>query len=264
MFISICRIIYTGRSIDYVFHATDDYHSTHDRYYSKDPRARILACVDWNEFCSPDGLKCASMDEEHGEYGPEYEFMRAALKKSDSFHAIQFRLGNGLVAQESVGDYESLPLDPQQWIIESEALFKSSLARAQFDAFDIATGLGHEKDPGSYELDTPTWARGKMCDMYKFPLPRGYTNVSVLATICAFIIVAILFGLASESSVEFDENKKSSFVGRWMVFDSSIWVMCHPVRWYQSVGGKSSDPDQVLIRTTSPPVDHRPHNASEA
>ena len=119
------------------------------------------------------------MDEEYPEYGLEYEFTRTALRKSRIFHAFQFRLGAALVAQESLGDYESVQLDPDQSVIESRALFGTSLARGQFDAHDIATGVGHEKDPGSYELDKPSWARGRLCGIYKFQLPKGYININV-------------------------------------------------------------------------------------
>lgn len=153
------------------------------------------------------------------------EFTRSALRKSTTFHAIQFRLGTALVAQESVGDYESLPLDDYQWIIESEALFNTSLARIQYDALDIATGVGHEKDPGSYEPETPSWARDKLCGIYKFQLPKGYTNINVWATIGILGLMALLFNIGWETRVEFTEDKKPSFKGNWMIFDLMLWAI---------------------------------------
>jgi hypothetical protein len=224
MFISSCRIVYTGPSKDYIFHADEEYPPRRDRYWNPDPRARPLACVDWNEVCTPDG-KCSPMDEEHSEYGKEYEFTRSALRKSTTFHAIQFRLGTALVAQESVGDYESLPLDDHQWIIESEALFNTSLARIQYDTLDIATGVGHEKDPGSYEPETPSWARDKLCGIYKFQLPKGYTNINVWATIGILGLVALMFIIGQETRMEFTEDKKPWFKGNWMVFDWMLWAI---------------------------------------
>jgi hypothetical protein len=165
------------------------------------------------------------MDEEHSEYGKEYEFTRSALRKSTTFHAIQFRLGTALVAQESVGDYESLPLDDHQWIIESEALFNTSLARIQYDTLDIATGVGHEKDPGSYESETPSWARGKLCGIYKFQLRKGYTNINVWATIGILGLVVLLLIIGQKTRVEFTEDMKPWLKGNWMVFDLMLWAI---------------------------------------
>lgn len=158
------------------------------------------------------------MDEEHEDYqNNEYEFTRSALRKSTTFHAIQFRLGTALVAQESVGDFESLALDPNQWIIEAQALYNTSLARIQFDALDIDQGVGHEK--GSYKLDTPDWARDKLCGMYRFQLTKGYTNINVLATVFIFALVLLLIALAQQTCWEFDDDMKMCFKGNWMVFD---------------------------------------------
>lgn len=223
MFISTGRIIYTGPSNDYIFNAMDKYQS--NKYRNADPRARPLACIDWNEVCTHDGV-CSPMDEEHEEYGPAYEFTRAALRKSGTFHSIQFRLGAALVAQESVSDYESSPLDPEQWIIESKALFNTSLARIQHDAFDIATGVGHEKDrPGSYELETPPWARGKLCGMFKFQLPKGYVNISIVPTVFILLVPPLLYLLGWETPSKFDGDKKRRFKGNWMVFDLILWFI---------------------------------------
>lgn len=222
MFISSCRIVYTGPSKDYIFHADEQYPHRRDRYWNPDPRARPLTCIDWNEVCTSEG-HCSPMDEEHPEYGAEYEFTRTALRRSTTFKAIQFRLGTALVAQESVGDYESLPLDDHQWIIESQAMFNTSLARIQYDALDIATGVGHEKDPGPYDLETPQWAQGKLCGIYKFQLPKGKANINVWATVGIAALVVLICVLGQETPVAFGEDKRHWFKGNWMVIDLSVW-----------------------------------------
>ena len=59
--------------------------------------------------------------------------------------AIRFRIGSALMAQESVGDFESRKLPEDQWKVEAEPLYNASLARIQYDALDIATNFGHEE-----------------------------------------------------------------------------------------------------------------------
>jgi hypothetical protein len=223
MFISSCRIFYAGRSNDYIFPADQDLINCPGKFCNTDPRARPLACIDWNEICTHNGI-CSPMEEEHEEYGTEFEFTRSALRKSTAFHAIEFRLGNALLAQESVGDYESLPLNSDQWIAESKSLFNTSLARIQFDALDIATGVGHEK--ASYEPVTPSWARGKLCGFYRFRLPKGYTNINVDATALLFLVIFLLYFLGLEIPWwRFHGEKERWFTenGRWMVFDTILW-----------------------------------------
>jgi hypothetical protein len=228
MFISTCRIIYAGPSDDYIFHVADEYPHGNGKWWNKDPRARPLACIDWNEICTAVG-DCSPMNKD-ADYGSEYEFTRFALKKSTTFQAIRFRLGSALVAQESVGDFESLQLDDEQWIIESKALFDTSLARMQFDALDIAAGVGHEKAP-SYSLET----KENLCDMYRFQLPKGYANVNVVATLGLLSLAASLYVLALETTQGFSEDKKDKFIGNWMVFDTILWFIAR-IMYYILMG----------------------------
>jgi hypothetical protein len=109
MFISTCRIIYRGLSADWIFHVTDPYPRRKDTWWNRDPRARPLTCIDWSEVCTADE-ECSPTHERHPERGSEYEFTREALNKSTTFAAIQFQLGKALVAQDSVGDFESRQL----------------------------------------------------------------------------------------------------------------------------------------------------------
>lgn len=154
----------------------------------------------------------------------DYEYTRAALRESTIFKAIHFRLGDALVAQEKVGDYESFRLDDNQWVIESQRLFNTSLARIQYDAFDIGIGSGHDKD--TYTRTDPSWITSHdMCQKYKFQLPPDYANINVWPTVFLFLIPPAILLLSLPTSRPFPDPKKAHFNGNWMVFDLSIWVV---------------------------------------
>lgn len=230
MFVSTCRIIYKGSSSNYIFHANQEYSRRPGTYWNPDPRARPLACIDWNEVCTHNGEDCSPMDKEHEEYHDnEYEFTREALRKSKTFNSIQFRLGAAFVAQEGISDDLSRGLNDSQWIIEAQALFETSLARLQFDAPDIDQGIGSGK--GSYVHDTPDWAQDKMCGMYKIQLPKGYTNINVSATQFIFGLAALLLILALPTWKKFDDDKEKHFEGNWMVFDLILGTLVFMSRW---------------------------------
>ena len=107
---------------------------------------------------------------------PSYWFMKWSLENSDIYDAIKWRLGSALLAQESISQYISRPLSSTHWREEVSQLFATSLARIQYDAWDIAMGIGREKS-GYIEV-TPDEARGQLCDLYKFKT-SAYTNVYV-------------------------------------------------------------------------------------
>lgn len=186
-------------------------------------------------MCTADE-ECSPTHELHPECGSEYEFTREALNRSTTFAAIQFQLGKALVAQDSVGDFESRQLSEEQWVIESQALFNTSLARIQFDALDIAIGLGRDGELGApYESQTPDWAH--LCGRYGFQLPKGYANIDVWATVGLVSGILALCVLAQDSifgytefwghSMESSEEKKDKFHENWMIFDLAMWAVLY-------------------------------------
>jgi hypothetical protein len=180
-------------------------------------------CPDENQTTSLEKQIENRRDEEHI-CSVDYEYTRAALRESTIFKSIHFRLGDALVAQEKVGDYESFKLDDTQWVIESQRLFNTSLARIQYDAFDIGIGSGHEKD--TYHRTDPSWITvNDMCKKYKFQLPPDYANINVLPTIFLFLIPPTLLLLSLQTPRHFTESEKAHFKGNWMVFDLLIWVV---------------------------------------
>lgn len=202
-FISSTHIYHTKRSFDPIFYADEPRYFEGFReplYYNSDPRARVLACVDKSEVCSPDGNTCWSMTAPAPEKMSSpyaYWLMKWSLENSNTYDSIKWRLGTALLAQESVSQFVSLPLPSHQWQIEASQLFATSLARIQYDALSIATGEDRQR-PGYVEV-TPDEARGQLCGRYKFKTPY-YTNVNLVAFIGLNLLAIAIILLSLNAS----------------------------------------------------------------
>lgn len=195
MFVSALHILYLKPSADPIFPADkkiylDDY--SKPWYYKSDPIARALACVDTTQLCSPDGKECWSMtDERNGTKFPaEYWLMKLSLESSSVFDSINKRLGSALQAQEKVTQFASPPLSDYQWMAEAERLFATSLARIQFDAFNIASGEDQVHEVDGFIPQTPEEAPD-LCGIFKFKC-TGYTNLNYIALWCLGLPITIL------------------------------------------------------------------------
>ncbi len=203
MFISSTHIYHTERSFDPIFYADEPRYFEGRRepfYYNSDPRARVLACIDKSEVCSPNGKTCWSMTApvpEEKSPPPAYWLMKWSLENSNTYDSIKWRLGTALLAQESVSQSVSLPLPSNQWQIEASQLFATSLARIQYDAFSIATGEDRQR-PGYVEV-TPDEARGSLCEIYKFKTP-DYTNINLVAFIGLNLLAIAIIILSLNAS----------------------------------------------------------------
>ncbi|KAL8693026.1 MAG: hypothetical protein Q9218_002041 [Villophora microphyllina] len=184
VFVSSMHIYHTKPSFDPIFYATEPRYIDGYRdpfYYNSDPRARVLACVDKTELCSPDGKTCWSMTApvpRHMQSPPAYWLTKWSLENSNIYDSLKFRLGTALLAQESISQSISLPLGSNHWQLEASQLFATSLARIQYDAWDIAIGADREK-PGYIEV-TPDEAKGQLCEIVKTK-KENYTNINLLA-----------------------------------------------------------------------------------
>jgi len=179
MFISALRIFYPKPNRDPIFPADHAFGGGDDPWYWKsDPRARALACIDSSEMCTHDGAKCWPLhDLSTGiTFPPEYWFMKLSLENSNIYDSIKTRLGDALVAQRRVSQYQSQDLGDKHWMIEAERLFQTSLARIQYDAWAIGSGEDQARvlDDG-YSPDTPD-AAGNLCGIFKFR-SSVYTNI---------------------------------------------------------------------------------------
>lgn len=71
---------------------------------------------------------------------PAYWMMKLSLENSNIYDSILKRLGTALLAQHKITQYTSEPLSDDHWMLEARRLFEISLARIQFDAWNIASG----------------------------------------------------------------------------------------------------------------------------
>ena len=199
IFVSSMHIYHTKPSFDPIFHATEPKYFEDSRepyYYNADPRARALGCVDTTELCSPDSKTCWSMTAPVPPNIPSssaYWLMKWSLENSNIYDSIKRRLGTALQAQQSISQFLSNPLPPDQWQIETSQLFATSLAYIQYDAWGIATGEDRER-PGYVEV-TPNEARGRLCNLYKFKT-TDYTNVNLAAFIGLPLLAVSIFVLS--------------------------------------------------------------------
>lgn len=213
MFVSSMHIYHPTPSLDPIFHAQEPRYFKELRkplYYNSDPRARALACVDKSEVCSPDGKICWPMTSpvpDKVPSTPAYWLMKWSLENSNIYDSIKWRLGSALLAQESIAQSLSIPLPPNQWQIEAEQLFATSLARIQFDALGIATGEDRHR-PGYIDV-TPDEAKGRLCGLYKFKT-ADYTNINLLAFIGLILLaIAILILSLNASTIGLEKSLKN-------------------------------------------------------
>jgi hypothetical protein len=152
----------------------------------------VLACVDKTMICEPDGIKCTDLWDPDSEYMKDSPF-RPAIKMlifpllpSRMDFSINYRLGNALDAQSKLVQKSSLPLAAEQWEVEVQQLFETSLARIQIEAWTIARGTGTADLPGLDILDNPDLPFREMCRLFKFR-SVGWKNINVSGV--AFCVV---------------------------------------------------------------------------
>jgi hypothetical protein len=189
-------------SVDPIFPATAKYRypdDTVDYYMNESPKSRAFACIDETQFCDPTGkycwhddrdipLKAKGIDED-----PAYWFMVNALKKSNTYDSINLRLGSSLLAQQCVGEARSQALTDQHWELEAEHMFRTSLARAQFDTWSLASGEDHDQDGYKNTVDDhPT----HMCGYFKFRT-SGHVNISIWSfwVLCSVLPITFLLSV---------------------------------------------------------------------
>lgn len=202
LFVTALHILYTKRSNDPVFPADKPYRFPGDEldyYYNSEPKARAFACIDETLFCAPSGSPCwHAADPVSSERidSSAYWFMKYSLQKSNIYDSIKLRLGGGLLAQQRVGQSRSRPLPDNHWQLEAEQLFKTSLARAQFDAWSIASAEDH--DNPTYTDTIPTEAQGQMCNLFKFQTSR-YINVRIWPFVCLMLVLPTVLVLSIQT-----------------------------------------------------------------
>jgi hypothetical protein len=242
IFISALRIFYPKQNLqDPIFPADRAFGSGSDPWYWKsDPKARALACIDSIEMCTYDGAKCwPAHDLTHGGFSdidlpPEYWYTKLALENSNTYDSIKTRLGDGLVAQGRVSQYQSQDLGENFWRIEAERLFQTSLARIQYDTWAIGTGEDQARVLNDgYVDDTPDEA-GNLCGILKF-LSTEYRNVprKLYLWLMAILPVLLLLSMKVKTVVK---------MYNWFR-DHCYWGCCTNLRQK----GKGKDPESAPL-----------------
>lgn len=132
------------------------------------------------------------------QFPPQYWLLKFSLESSSIFDSINRRLGSALLAQEMVAQYNSPALNDTHWMDEAERLFATSLARIQFDAFNIASGEDQVHEVDGYVKQTPDEA-GELCGLYKFQ-STGYTNLNyVMLWVLGWPVLFACFLLTRET-----------------------------------------------------------------
>ena len=112
---------------------------------------------------------------------------------TDTFSSVY---GTGASASDTVLDVESYGLPPDQWKIEAEGWFETSLAKMQAYAVEFANNrgllgrLGSLSFPGSNSSTLPVWHA--QCGHQRSANPGGYQNFSFpgVMVLCCFGVLA--------------------------------------------------------------------------
>jgi hypothetical protein len=169
-------------------------------YFNNSTRAGVLGCVEQYKICETEAGPCwnnsnttallAGMpDENVTDKQLAMILVLLALDYSSTCGSVQFRGAEALDAQSKVAHMQSLPLATEQWRVEAEKWFQTSLARMQLNVFDIARGTAASFD--GYEDTLFEQYRG-ICDMVKIPTV-GWTNVNFFVSIGTIFAVGILW-----------------------------------------------------------------------
>lgn len=218
VFVTPLHIIYTKPSNDPIFRADTKFRypgETRDYYKNGSPKSRAFACIDETLFCEASGTYCWHEHETIPKEAPDvkndpaYWFMLYSLKKSNTYDSIKLRLGSSLIAQQRVGLARSQPLLDNHWQLEAEHMFKTSLARAQFDAWSLASGEDH--DDATY-MNTVPGKAGDMCGLFKFHA-RGFVNVQIwpFSLLCSILPLTLIFSVETKT---YRQKANSAFL--WM------------------------------------------------
>ncbi|KAJ9636837.1 hypothetical protein H2199_007831 [Coniosporium tulheliwenetii] len=102
--------------------------------------------------------------------------LEVALNSSNAYDAIRYRSATGLDANKLFGRTWTLRLPEEQWKVEAEKLFQTSLARMQVDLFDFARGVYADAE-GALNYAPQEFENAHT--MLKLPVP-GHKNVDGL------------------------------------------------------------------------------------
>lgn len=247
LFVQPGKIFYTEPSNDPIFPTskTPDHVPGIDSpyYLYKEGFARPLAAVDtieWRDLSEgPEWRSWIDPAPQNEKFPGELWFLWFSIRSSFSYQSISRRLGSGLVASSRISGFSSLPLDREQWKTEAVQLFKTSLARAQFEAQNIARGVYANYD-GYVKAKYPL----AICRRTYIFRTEGWNNINGIGYLVAALPTTLII-LAAIPIREFPEAllwevfcfgkadtlAYHSVVGVWAVFDGLKLVLIQAFQW---------------------------------
>jgi hypothetical protein len=193
------KIFYEAPSDDPIFPVHTPATGFPGYYWNLAGPGTIMACMDhiqWRDPSAPSSDPWLPIDQKPPGFTPPtdpttrgaLEFMLSALNRSHTFGAFSTRTNAALDAQARIAGFASMPLAPNQWKVEVEKLFATSLARIQMEARNIARGVG-ARYPGSVKANQSA----DFClPLYMFNAGGGFVNISYVVIVIVFAISMLL------------------------------------------------------------------------
>jgi hypothetical protein len=205
LFISSHSILYPQYRSDPIFPAReqDKFEPDYDGpvyYYNNSTRAGVLGCVDSYQICESENGPCwsnnnissipqAPLNHSATEDENVAALLKLSLDYSTSCGSVQFRQAQALDAQSKITHIQSLPLPTSQWEVETEKMFRTSLARMQANVYDVVRGTASSYE-GYRDILDPKY-RG-LCGLLRIPT-TGYTNINFLGLLGIVLAVVTIW-----------------------------------------------------------------------
>lgn len=190
-------------------------------------RAGVLGCADDLLICDMAGRTCwdnsnytsaLSAITDPDTRGAFY-LLKIALDDSSASKAIWFRAASALDASRKLNSIYSMRLAEKQWEVESEIIFRTSLARMQANVLDFARGTyAHYPGVQNHAGDE---VRGA-CTMVKFQT-NGYTNVSTAGFWGLNVLCIVLF-LSSRRYSNVQNRRRAREENRDPGYRDYLWI----------------------------------------
>ena len=279
MFINNMGVMYPQKRDDPIFYANELVENT-TSYFNNQMYAGVLGCMDRTMICPPNGGPCVSDIRQIGtnntstdESAVQY-MLGIGMLWSTIGGSFRYRRAEALDAQAKVSNTYSIELAGEQWKVEAEQLFTTSLARIQIAIRNMARSNEPDRPVPEDQNYLPDHLR-RICGMYKFR-SVGWRNVRVahLSGIVAGAMVLFIAGIMTDDNKLWSEEKIKQFgqsafakrlgngvigVGNWIKTKSKETGSAVGRRWGRLLG---RGPYRVAAGSTPGRTRHRQRNST--
>jgi hypothetical protein len=202
LFVTSFYARYQNRSDDPIFPARNhiipdptgdpDIDDINNYWTNEEPHGAVLGCVEYAELCrTPSNDSCFDPWTDTTVTAIDDETYAAALGllHSGYWPTIKTWISEELDATRKIIDvYISMPIAAEQWKLEAQRIFESSIVRAKLEVLELARGTrAGMQNFTDIMLDE---MRG-LCQKIKFQA-TGYKNLSVVGLLFAFLAPPLL------------------------------------------------------------------------